>query len=53
MPMDAAAMTAVAIQPSVLSQGWSANSPITLRWEAICMIIAMTGTATTPLTTAL
>jgi hypothetical protein len=53
MPTAAAAMTAVAIQPSALSHGFRANSPITLRREAMSMIIAIIGTAATPLTTAL
>ena len=53
MPTAAAAMTAVASQPSTLSHGFRANSPITSRREAICMIMTMTGTAATPLTMAL
>ena len=39
MPTAAAAMTAVASQPSVLSQGPSVNSPMTSRREPISMII--------------
>ena len=53
MPTAAAAMTAVAIHPSALSHDLTANSPITFRCEAICKIIAMIGTAVTPMTTAL
>src|SRR3984957_17287357 len=39
--------------PRTLSHGSSANSPITSRREAICMIKTMMGTAATPLTMAL
>ena len=53
MPTAAAAMTAVAAHPSVLSHGFKANSPMTSRREAISMIMTMIGTAATPLTTAL
>ena len=53
MPTAAAVMTAVASQPSVLSQGFRAKSPMTSRREAMCMIKTMMGTAATPLTTAL
>ncbi len=53
MPTAAAAMTAVAIQPSALSHDLIANAPITSRREAMCMIMAMIGTAATPFTTAL
>ena len=53
MAMAAAAITAVASQPIVFSQGPSVNWPIT-RWrEAKSMIRIMIGTAVTPLITAL
>ena len=53
MPTAAAAMTAVASQPSALSHGRSVNWPITSGRDAISMIITMIGTAATPLITAL
>src|ERR1700723_3671038 len=42
-------MAAVASQPRVFSSGRTTNGPITLRRQAISMIITMIGTAATPL----
>ena len=53
MPTAAAAITAVASHPRMRSRLVSANSPITAGREAISMIIAMIGTAATPLIMAL
>jgi hypothetical protein len=49
----AVAIAAVASHPSPLSHSPRANSPMTFRREAMSMIIAMIGTAATPLMTAL
>ena len=49
----AAAMTAVATQPRTLTHPFTANSPMTFGAAASHIMIAMTGTATTPLITAL
>jgi hypothetical protein len=46
-------MTAVASQPKILRSGRKANAPMTSFCEAINMIMAMIGTAATPLMTAL
>ena len=53
MPMAASAIIAVANQPRVISQRVSVNWPITDRREAMSMIMAIIGTAATPLITAL
>jgi len=53
MPMAATPITAVASQPSALSNGRSANWPMICFREAISMIMTMIGTAATPLMTAL
>lgn len=53
MAITAAAMTPVAAQPSVFTQPVTANSPITFGAAASHIMIAMTGTATMPLITAL
>jgi hypothetical protein len=49
----AAAMTAVAIQPINRSPSWTGNFPMTFGFAVMCIIVIMTGTATTPLITAL
>jgi len=53
MAMTATAMTTVATQPMALTQPVTTNSPMT--WGAVAshIMIAITGTATTPLITAL
>ena len=53
MPMAASAIIAVANQPRVISQRVSVNWPITDRREAMSTIMAIIGTAATPLITAL
>jgi hypothetical protein len=53
MPSAAAAITAVASHPRTTSHFVNANSPITALREAMSMIIAMIGTAATPLIVAL
>jgi hypothetical protein len=53
MPTAAAPITAVASHPRTASRFVSANSPITALREAMSMIIAMIGTAATPLMMAL
>jgi len=53
MPATAAAMTKVTAQPTALSGPAIVNLPITSGFAVISIIIAMTGTATTPLMTAL
>jgi hypothetical protein len=53
MPIAAAAMTAVASHPSIVSAFVNTNSPITDLRVAISIIIAMIGTAATPLIMAL
>ena len=53
MPSAAAAMVAVASHPRTVSHLVSANSPITALREAMSMIIAIIGTAATPLIMAL
>ncbi len=53
MAMTAAAMTSVAIQPSHFSTPPTAKRPIMSDRAAISIIVAMTGTAITPLITAL
>ena len=53
MPIAAAAITPVATQPTSFSRRGSTKAPMTSRREARRSIIAITGTATTPLTTAL
>jgi hypothetical protein len=53
MPTAAAAMTAVASHPRMASGFVSTNSPISALREAMSMIIAMIGTAATPLMMAL
>jgi hypothetical protein len=49
----AAAMTAVAIQPINLSPSWTGNFPMIFGLAVMCIMAIMTGTATTPLITAL
>jgi hypothetical protein len=49
----AAAMTAVATQPADRRPPLMVNCPITLGFAVMCIMMTMTGTATTPLTTAL
>ena len=53
MPTAATAIAAVASQPRALSNGWSANWPMTCFREAISMIMTVIGTAATPFMTAL
>ena len=53
MPTAAAPITVVANQPTVLRTGGSVNPPITAGLQARRIIMTMTGTATTPLITAL
>ena len=53
MAATASAMTAVAAQPSALIHPVTTNSPMTLGAATSHIMIAMTGTATTPLITAL
>jgi hypothetical protein len=53
MPTAAAAITAVASQPSILSQGNNVNWPMTRRRDPISMIMTMIGNAAMPLITAL
>src|SRR4051812_16332036 len=52
-PMAAAAMAAVASQPTAFRPECSLKSPMAARWLERCIMSAMTGTATTPLITAL
>ena len=52
MPMTTAVMAMVAIQPQMVSVQPRVKSPITFFCRAITMVTAITGTATTPLTTA-
>jgi hypothetical protein len=47
MAMAAAAITAEASQPRVVSHGVNVNRPITWRRDAMSMIITMIGTAAT------
>src|SRR5262252_4675477 len=49
----AAAMTAVAIQPTRRSPSWTGNFPMTFVLAVMCIMATITGTATTPLITAL
>ena len=49
----AAAMTAVAIQPIHRRPSWTGNFPMTFALAVMCIMVIMTGTATTPLITAL
>jgi hypothetical protein len=53
MPAAAAAITPVAAQPTIRRLPVTVNCPMILRFDVINIIIAITGTATTPLTTAL
>ncbi len=53
IPTTAAAITAVATQPTARSAPPTANSPMIFAFAVIAIMIAITGTATTPLTTAL
>jgi hypothetical protein len=53
MATTAAAMTAVATQPRPLTHPVTTKSPLTFGAAASRIMIAMTGTATTPLITAL
>ena len=53
MATTASAIAPVAAQPNSLSHPVTAKSPITLGVAASHIMIAMTGTATTPLITAL
>ncbi len=53
IPTAASAITPVATHPKHFNTGRSVNSPITSVREARTIIIAITGTATTPFTTAL
>ena len=53
MPTAAAAMTAVASQPIARLAPVTTNLRMILAFEVISIIITMTGTATTPLITAL
>jgi hypothetical protein len=53
MAATATAMTAVAIQPRALTHPVTTKSAITFGAAASHIMIAMTGTATTPLITAL
>lgn len=53
MPTAAVAIMAVASHPRMASRFVSANSPITALRDAISIIIAMIGTAATPLIMAL
>ena len=53
MPMAAAAMTMVAVQPMILSGPEILNFPMIFELATISIIMAMTGTAVTPLITAL
>ena len=49
---DAAAITAVAAQPQIAIDGDSVSRPMTLGLRTISIITAMSGAASTPLTTA-
>src|SRR6516162_3980103 len=49
----AAAMTAVAIQPTRRRPSCTGNLPMTFGFAVMCIMAAITGTATTPLITAL
>jgi hypothetical protein len=51
MPTAAAVITAVASQPSILSQGDNVNWPMPRRRDPISMIMTMIGNAATPLIT--
>ena len=53
MPIAAAAITAEASQPRVVSHGVNVNWPITWRRDPMSIIITMIGIAATPLITAL
>ncbi len=48
MPIDAQNITAVAIQPIPFAYGGMTSFPITLRLEAITIITAIKGAATSP-----
>jgi hypothetical protein len=49
----AAAMTTVAIQPINRSPSWTGNFPMTFGLAVMCIMVIMTGTATTPLITSI
>jgi hypothetical protein len=53
MPVAAAAMARVAIQPMMRNGPLTMNLPITSSFDVMIIIITITGTATTPLVTAL
>jgi hypothetical protein len=53
MIIAATAMAAVVSQPINLRPSWMRNGPMILRLPVMCIIAIMTGTATTPLMTAL
>ncbi|MFK4446246.1 hypothetical protein ABH943_006278 [Caballeronia udeis] len=53
MPTEITSMTAVAIQPSARNQPLAANFPMMSGRHTIFIITNITGTATTPLSTAL
>lgn len=53
MTTAAAAITAVASQPQNFNEVFNVNLPMTFLFVLIIMIITMTGTAATPLSTAL
>jgi hypothetical protein len=53
IPTTASAMTAVAPQPITRIAGGIVNAPMTFLLTAMSIMMAITGTATTPLITAL
>ena len=53
MAITATAMIAVPIQPRAINQDLALKRPINFEFATISIIIAMIGTATTPLSTAL